>query len=170
LSAGGTATATAIVSSINNLTGTVALGCTAPGDSLATCTVAPAVVSLGGTAQISIATTAATKSVIRSGLSVTSRVIAAGGLCGLFSLCFVRRSRRMAALLVLMFAAVLASGGCGLGQVDSTGNSSGGSGSAGTGTTTSGTPLGTYNFTITAASVNAAVNARHTYTLPVTVQ
>ncbi len=172
LTAGATGTATAVVSAVNNFTGTVALSCTAPADTLTTCAIAPSVVTIGSTAQITISTTANQASAVRPalpGMPIAPQAIAAAGLAGLFSLCFVRR-RRVAALLVVMLAVLLASGGCGTQRVAATNNTSGGSAPPSGGTTTTGSPLGTYNFTVTAASVNAAVNARHNFMLSVTVQ
>jgi hypothetical protein len=173
LSQGSSGTVTALVSGINSFAGSVALGCTAPPSSLMTCSVTPSTVSVGGTAQIKITSTGATSARLSTdpGLPAGPRVLAGAGLGGLLALCLARgRRRRVAALLVLMLAVLLASGGCSLGQVDSTNNSNGGSGGAGGGTTVGGTPLGTYAFTITAASVNASVNVRHNYNLSVTVQ
>jgi hypothetical protein len=172
LTAGSTGTATALVSAVNNFTGTVALSCTAPADTLTTCTIAPSVVTIGSTAQITITTTANKASAIRPalpGMPIVPQAIVAAGMVGLFSLCFVRR-RRVAALFVVMLALLLASGGCGTQRVDSTNNSSGGSAPPGGGPMGNGSPLGTYNFTVTAASGNATVNARHNFMLSVTVQ
>lgn len=174
ISSGKTGTATALVSALNGFTGTVALGCTPPANALTTCTITPATVAAGGTAQLTITTTANTSSLLRPARpgSGSGPVIAVAGLVGLVSLCFARRRGRMAGLLVLMLALLLANGGCGTQQVDTTDNSGGssGGGTGSGGTSNNGTPLGTYSFTVTGASVNAAVNARHNYTLSVTVQ
>jgi hypothetical protein len=169
LTAGATGSATAAVSAVNNFTGTVALSCTAPADTLTTCAIAPSVVTIGSTAHITITTTANQASAIRPalpGMPMAPQAIAAAGLAGLFSLCFVRRRRRVTALFVVMLAVLLASGGCGTQRVDSTNNSSGGSAPPSGGPITTGSPLGTYNFTVTAASVNT----RHNFMLSVTVQ
>ena len=171
ISAGGTGTTTVVVSSINNFAGSVALGCTPPGNSQTTCTVTPSVVMVGGTAQLTVTTTANKTSSRVTAQRFPGSPTVLAGLGGLFVLCFARgRRRRVAALLVLMLGVLLMSGGCGLGQVDSTNNSSGGTGTASGGTTTNGTPLGTYTFTVVGASVNAAVNARHNFNFSVTVQ
>jgi hypothetical protein len=161
VSSGGTAKGVLTVTGVDGYSGSVALGCTMPAGTETTCTVSPALVNTGGAAQFTVSTTKNTASLVRA-LTVP-KVAGAALLEGTLAMCFARRRRRVAALLSLLLIAMLAGGGCT--QVATTDDST----TSGTGTST-GTPLGTLSLTITAATTDLAVNARHTYIIPVTVQ
>ncbi|AFL87693.1 putative protease [Terriglobus roseus DSM 18391] len=147
VSSGGTAKGVLTVTGLNGFSGAIALGCSTSAGTETSCSVSPTVVNTGGTAQITVSTTKNSAALVR---------VAEAGV--LFGLCLVRRRRRLVALLSLLLVVVIAGGGCS--QVAATDSTASGSG----------TPLGTMSLTITAASTDAPVNARHTYVIPVTVQ
>ncbi|WP_212733233.1 Ig-like domain repeat protein [Terriglobus roseus] len=160
LSSGSTGKGVLTVAGLDGYSGAVALACTMPAGTETTCALSSALINTGGTVQFTVSTTKNTALLVRT--LAASRVAGAALFGGLLSVCVLRRRRRVAALLSLLLVAVIAGGGCT--QVAATDDSS-------TGTTTStGTPLGTINLTITAATTDLAVNARHTYVIPVTVQ
>lgn len=158
----------ALVSSSGGFTGNVTLGCTPPGNSQATCTISPASVSVGQSATITI-TTAAPQAKTPGQQSSALRLWTAGTGATLATLIFFVLPRRRpisSLLLVLVAVSLTATVGCGLGTTTTTA-SDGGSGS---GPSNPGTPLGTQNFTITAAGSDSVNTARHTYQYQVTVQ
>jgi trimeric autotransporter adhesin len=158
------------VSGTNGFSGTVNLTCTPPASaSLITCSfgsttsVALNSTTTSGTATLTISTTAPH---VVPGASASLRPhgsgwLAAGGsvlFAGIFLLGAPSRRRRYTVgfglTLLIFFAAGM---GCG-----------GGSSSGGGSMTTPGTPAGTYNVTVTAASTSPAVS--HTATVAVTVK
>ena len=169
VSSGSTATGILTVTGLDGYSGTIALGCSTAADTQSSCALLPSAVATGGTAQFTVTTTKNSASLVRTfaRLPPARKVAGAALLGGLFSLLLARRRKHLAALLVLLLVAMVAGGGCT--QVASTDTST--TITTGTGTTApSGTPLGTMNLTITAASIDSPVNARHTYLIPVNVQ
>ena len=169
VSSGSTATGILTVTGLDGYSGTIALGCSTAADTQSSCTLLPSAVATGGTAQFTVTTTKNSASLVRTfaRLAPARKIAGAALLGGLFSLLLARRRRHPAALLALLLVALIAGGGCT--QVAATDGST--TITTGTGTTApSGTPLGTMNLTITAASIDSPVNARHTYLIPVNVQ
>ena len=160
ISQGGTGQTTVLVTGVSGYSGSVALGCTPPGGSQATCLISPTSVTAGSTAVLTITTTKTTT-------TSSSRVVAGASAAGLIALLLVGgRRRRVAALLVLLLAVGFMSGGCAEDPSATSGNGNSGSG----GTTTPGTPLGTMTFTVTGAALSAPVAAQRTAAVSVTVQ
>ncbi len=159
-----------LVSGSGGYTGTVSLGCAPPGSSEATCSISPASVPIGQSATITITTTAPLSVPSSHHASVASGWTAATGAT-LATLCLFflapRRRSLSSLLLVLLAIGLTANLGCALGVTTTTT----GTGTGGTGTTPSdpGTPLGTENFTITAAGSDGINTARHTFQYQVTV-
>ncbi len=170
-----------LVTASAGYSGTISLGCVPPASSEATCSFAPSSVSAGSTATLTITTTA--PSVARLGPvrgpkgwwpAASGATLAAAILCLL-----PRRSRRLPVLLPLLLASMgsFSMLGCGLGVLGNTASqtvssgstastSSGGSSSTGN----AGSPLGTQNFTITAAGTDGVNVVRHTLQYQVTIQ
>ena len=190
LSQGKSQQVSVLVGASGGFAGAVSLGCLPPSSSEATCSFAPSSVTGGGVTTLTIATTTASADLRHAAMKTkgAGRGDLAPGIAGgmslatLFSLLLPRRSREALlrlgphGLLCMLLAgtAILGSVGCGLGVLGndgSGGNSSSGSGSSG-GTTTgdAGTPLGSQNFTITAAASDGTNTVRHTYQYQVTVQ
>jgi hypothetical protein len=169
VTAGNSVKGTLAIASLNGFTGSIAVSCSTPADTLTTCAIAPQVLATGSMAQFTVTTTknTASASLVRASASTAPRVAFAALLGGVLSLCFARR-RRVAALLLILLVAMIATGGCT--QVSSSETDTIGGGSGSGGTSNNGTPLGTLNLTITAASVDSPIAARHTYLVPVTVQ
>lgn len=158
---GSTGTANIVVGSLNGFTGVVALGCTPPGGTLTSCTVAPSSVSAGSSAIVTFTTAKATAALMPRSAGVALAIAGAGCMC----LLGLRRFR-VASVLLLLIAATIMSGGCT--QTSTTVNTGGNTGTGGT--TSGGTPLGALSFTITGVAVDAPVAARHTSMLQVNVQ
>ncbi len=167
LSQGKSADVTALIGASGGFSGTVSLGCTPPGSSEATCNISPSSVGIGQTATITITTTAARA---LSPGQKTSRLrgwscAAGASLATLFFFLSPRR-RRLPVLLALLCAACLSANlGCAVGSTTTTDSGGGGSDPA-----DPGTPLGTQNYSITAAGSDGVNTVRHTYQFQVTVQ
>ncbi|WP_198137499.1 Ig-like domain repeat protein [Terriglobus sp. TAA 43] len=156
VSQGGSAQINLVVAGVNNFSGTIALGCTAPAGTETTCSINPASVTTGSSAVITINTTKAAAST-----KSASRIAVGASAAGLFALLLMGgRRRRVAALLLVLLGVGLMSGGCG---EDSTSNNGGG-------TTDSGTPLGTLTFQVVGTAVGGPVAASRTAAVSVTVQ
>ena len=157
IASGSTATYPLLLSSLQGLSGSVALACSgAPANSI--CTVNPSTANLGGAYTIS--------ATVQTGQTQTSNFAHPGSPFGarntpaflaLFALpiaCFARR-RRLARLLfsLVMLAALACVAGCGSAR-EIPGSGSGGGGSSST------TPSGTYNLTVnaSAAGLTRSVN------------
>jgi hypothetical protein len=170
VTAGNSVKGTLAIASLSGFTGPIAVSCSVPAGTLTTCTVAPQTLATGSTAQFTVTTTknTASASLVRAAGPTAPQVAFAAVLGGVLSLCFARRRRRIAALFLILLAAMVAAGGCT--QVSSSETETIGGGSGSGGTSNNGTPLGTLNLTITAASVDAPITTRHTYVVPVTVQ
>jgi hypothetical protein len=168
---GGTATSTVTVTSATNYTGTVTLGCsltTAPTNASYTPTCAPSGTVVmtngvaGGTATLTISTTAATSELVWPKLGNRGRgwTGAGGGvvLAFLVLLGVPRRKRNWLSMLgvLVMMAALGSLAGCG------------GGGSSSSGTGISGTTAGTYTFTVTGTG-NDTASTTATTTFTVTV-
>ncbi len=162
-----------IVTNSGGFTGSVSLGCTPPSSSQASCEISPVSITGSGTATMTITTAAPA---VRSG---SERAAATPGLRGAATgltlaavLAFLSplRRRRIPSLLALLLAAALSSNlGCGTGLVADSGSGSGSGG--GTATSASpGTPLGTANYTITAAGSDGTNTVRRSFQYQVTVQ
>jgi len=165
VAAGSTATGTLKLTSLNGFTGAITLSCAAPASIAAaggtTCTVtSPVTLAAAGTATatVSITTTARTSAsglgaLPGSGMGRASLamllVVMAGGL---FAVRRAGRNVRVGGLLMLLFVLAMGLGGCG----DSKSN-------AGSST---GTPAGTYGYTVSATSGSLT----HTETVNLTVQ
>ena len=182
---------TVLVGSSGGFAGTVVLGCVPPASSEASCSFSPSSITGGGATLLTITTTAASANVRHVARAASQSKPGGGttgslapGLTGAISLATLvclslpRRGRKVAfrlgtrGLLTLMIAVTMIAGstGCGLGIVGS-GNGATTGDSSGTGTTgNSGTPLGTQNFTITAAASDGVNTVSHTYQYQVTVQ
>ena len=191
LSQGKSQQVTVLVGSSGGFTGTVVLGCLPPAASEASCSFSPSSITGGGATLLTITTTSASADVrhaahaaVRSDSGGVAPGGLAPGLTGAVSLAalaclFLPRRSRMVLLrlgtrglltLLVGFTLTLGSTGCGLGIVGS-GNGSTTGDSSGTGTTgNAGTPLGTQNFTITAAASDGVNAVSHTYQYQVTVQ
>ena len=167
---GQSAEVTALVGSSGGFSGNVSLGCAPPGSSEATCTISPASVSSGQSATITIVTTAAKSA--RSGQqrsTIEGWTYATGASLAAMLFFAAPRRRPLSSLLLLLLAAGLTANlGCGLDTTNASSTNPGGTG----GTTPSdpGTPLGTQNYTITAAGSDGVNTVRHTYQYQVTVQ
>jgi len=157
VSQGNSATATLTVTGLSGFTGTVTLSCTPPAATLTTCSVSPATLTAGGTAILSIATTAPH--------AVGSQSAGLGGLglgasfAALLGLLLLPRRRRPALLALIALCGLFSAAGCGSGPS--------GSGSIGG---TGGSPLGTQVFTIVAAGSDGISTNRHNYQFQVTIQ
>jgi len=163
VAAGAAATSTITVAPTPGFTGTVNFSCsiTGGGSPKPTCTFAPSSVTNGGTATVTVNTTAA--HVASGGASGRSSSgfgwLTAGGtlFVGIFLVGVPSRQRRRLAGLGLMLLVCFAAGfGCG-----------GGSGNSNT-TPSGGTPAGTFAITVTAKST--APTLSHTAALTLTVQ
>ena len=159
-----------LVNGSGGFAGAVTLGCTPPSGSNATCSFSPASITGPGAATLTITTAASATPAIQARRSSPMRTAAGATLAGLLCLVLPRRRRVISSLLILLLCvSVLGVQGCGLGV---TGTTDSGSNSTGSGPTTSdpGTPLGTQNYTITAAGSDGVNVVRHTYQYQVTVQ
>lgn len=167
---GKAAQASGTVSVSGGFSGTVSFGCTPPANSEATCNFSPASVTGGGATTLSITTTAP-RSVPLRGQTSSRLASATGATFATLLFLLLPRRRSLAALLLLLLAAgITANLGCGTST--STVNSTTTTSSSATGTTPAdpGTPLGTQNFTITAAGTDGVNTVRHTYQYQVTIQ
>ena len=173
VSQGKSAQVSVIVTNSGGFSGSVSLGCTPPSSSQAICAFSPASITGPGSANLTITTAApqAIQGTARSMIVSTGWHAAAGlALAGLGFAFLPRRRRTLPSLLTILLAVSLAGGsGCGTGLSTQTGATSG-SGSSGSGPVASGTPLGTGNYTITAAGSDGVNTVRHTYQYQVTVQ
>ena len=156
---GAAGSVTVIVGSLNNFTGTVALGCMPPGGTLTACSVTPNSVAAGSTAVLTITSTKSTAKLMPGPTTALAAVAGLGAMC-LMGL----RRYRVASVLVLLLAVVMMGGGCT--QVASTGDSGGNEGAGGS--SNNGTPLGTLSFTVTGVAVDAPIAARHSSVVQVT--
>ena len=168
---------TVFVGNSGGFSGTVSLGCTPPSSSEATCTFAPSTVTGGGATTLTITTvTAQASSRPTPGQRAGLWTAAAGTtLTGFVLLLVPGGRRRLPSLLAVLFAIALSANvGCGIGVTGTSSSASSGSGSdsgSGSGSSgDSGTPLGTQNYTITAAATDGVNTIRHTYQYQVTVQ
>jgi hypothetical protein len=161
VSRGGSVTTTIAATPIDQFNGTITMSCAPPGDILTTCTIAPATLSGGGSAILTITTTAAGKSI--GGVQAALRLTGGTMLSMLFFFAIPRGRRRKLRSAVLVALAVFALGiasniGCG-NSISTTGTT----------TTSGGTPLGTAVFTVTAQGQETIGTNRHSYPLQVTV-
>jgi hypothetical protein len=136
-------------------TSTIALGCTPPPDALITCSLSQTSLTGGGTAALTIVTTAGTTARNRlSGFKTLGGISLAALLC--FLLPGRNRSRLPGLLLALIALAVsLQLSGC---TTSSVGTPTG-----------PGTPLGTLNLTLNTAASNGITSISHDYAYQVTV-
>ena len=174
---GKTQQVSALVNASGGFTGSVSLGCVPPASSQTTCSFSPSAVSGGQSATLTITTAAPSSALSQPQRSRLWPVASAASLALVFILVSPIRSRRLPTLLTFLFAAALSlsSLGCGMGATGTTstpGQGNSGSSGNGSGTTAgnSGTPLGTQNFTITAAASDGVNTVRHTLRYQVTVQ
>ncbi len=163
VTAGQTATASLIVSSMSGFAGTVVFTCSVPASmSEASCSATSAQItaSSGASSTLTVNTTAAhtVASSARPGRWMASRIGAV--FAGFILLGVPKVKRRRAGLLALFILLLLLLG------ITSCGGSSSGSGSTGGKQMDAGTPAGTYSLTLTAASGTAS----HTMNVSVTVQ
>ena len=169
LTQGKSAQVTAILGASGGFTGTVSLGCTPPGSSEATCNISPSTISIGQSATINVTTTAprAVPSHHQASLIRGWSATAGASLATLlfFLLPTTRRRRLSTLLLALIAVSLTANLGCGLGTTTTTPP-----GDTGSNPSDPGTPLGTQNYTITAAGSDGVNTVRHTYQYQVTVQ
>ncbi|MGH9540041.1 MAG: S53 family peptidase [Terriglobales bacterium] len=162
-------TSTITVNATNGFSGTVTLTCTPPASSaLITCSFGSAdsvtldSTNSSGTATLSITTTAAhvqpgTSAAVQSPRGWGWVPASSALFAGILFMGVPSRRRRMAGLGLVLLVCVAAGAGCG-------GGSSSGGGSSKTG----GTPAGSYNVVVTAASTSPAVS--RTVNVTVTVQ
>ncbi len=167
LNQGRTAQVVTTIGLVNGFNGSVAFGCTPPPNSEASCSFSPATVVGAGSSTLTIITAGpqtqvSHRTVSRAGPGAPAAITLALASGLLFNL--RRRSHLPSLLLALLASACLGSAlGCGL--VTTAGNNSP------TPTPSNpGTPLGTQNFTITAAGSDGVSTARHTFSYQVTVQ
>ncbi len=169
LSQGKSAQIVATMGLVNGFNGTVAFGCTPPPNSESSCSFSPASVTGAGSTTLTIITaspqTQATRQTPIRNQPGASAVIAMSLVSGLLlPLPLGRRSRLPSLLLALLASACLSAAlGCGL-------ISTAGKDTPAPTPTDPGTPLGTQNFTITAAGSDGVSTARHTFSYQVTVQ
>ena len=169
---GGSATVGLVVSNIGSFSDTLQFGCKVPGGTQITCTFSPATLTGSGTTILTLQTAGATAAVVRG----KAEGIRSGGALyiavasGMLLLCVPRLRHNTGALLALVLCAGIVSGGCGLGMVDATNNSSGTSTGTLSGAGAGATPLGTQVLQITVASTNALTPVVHSCSLQVTVQ
>lgn len=170
VAAGATGTASLVFTPVNGFSGTIATTCTAQGAAPAgvSCT-PPAGFALSGTAavnqSVSFTTTARTAAGGFAPGSITRSPWSAALVLGLAGLMMflagrTRRLARLSGLLMLLLAIFLPAIGCSGGG----GNNGGGGGGGGGGTT--GTPAGTYTYTVTATSGSTS----HAETVKLVVQ
>ncbi len=169
LAQGKSAQVTAILGASGGFAGTVSLGCTPPSSSEASCNISPSSISIGQTATVTITTTAPRSvSPGQQASRLGGWTCATGAtLATLFFFLAPRRRPLTALLLVLCAVTLTANLGCGLGTTTTTAPGGGGTGSN---PADPGTPLGTQNYTITAAGSDRVNSVRHTYQYQVTVQ
>ncbi len=155
LTPGETGAVTLQVNATSGFSGSIALGCTPPPDTLITCSLSQASLSGGGTVQLTINTVAApTAKNDLPGLRTFGGVSLAALLCWMLP---GRNRRRLPGLLLVLLALAASAqlSGCGSGTV---GTPLGG-----------GTPLGTVNLTIDTAASNGTTGVSHDYSYQVTV-
>jgi hypothetical protein len=157
VSQGGSAHTALTVAALNGFVGTVTLSCSSPADTLTTCSVSPATLTAGGTATLSIATTAAHG--IESQRAGLSRLGLGVSFAALFGLLLLPRRRRPSLLALVALCGLLGAVGCGAGTPN-TGTIGG----------TGGSPLGTQVITVVTAGSDGITTNRHTYQFQVTVQ
>ena len=164
LSQGGTAQVVTTIGLVNGFSGAVAFGCTPPPNSEASCSFSPASITGAGSSTLTIITAQPQTQARRQTLSRNKPAALTLALASCLLLPLTRRSRLPSLLLGLLASACLGSAlGCNL--MTPPGNT--------TPTPTPadpGTPLGTQNFTITAAGSDGISTARHTFSYQVTVQ
>jgi hypothetical protein len=175
VSRGASAQTTATVNIVGGFSGTLALACTPPGDSQATCSFSPAVLTGAGQTVLTITTTApslknpsgpqarTTPLTPRHAAEQAALRLSAGSMLGmLFWIAIPRRRRRLSAivLLALAFFATGVTANLGCGNTVSTAPATISSG---------GSPLGTDIFTITASGQETLGTDRHNYPLQVTI-
>ncbi|MEO6923006.1 MAG: Ig-like domain-containing protein, partial [Bryocella sp.] len=164
---GGGGSSTLTITPVNGFSGQVVLGCTAPGGAGITCSISPASITTGGTAMLSMTTTAAKAQMDPPNWHGRDAVVAFAGLSltALFGGLLLPRRRRWPLLLLLAVASLGTVGiiGCTTQGVVNT------QGIPGTGSS-SGTPLGTQLLTITTQGTDGVTVTRHNSNFPVTVQ
>ena len=169
LDQGKSAEVTAIVGASGGFSGTVSLGCTPPGSSEATCNISPSSVAIGQTTTITITTAAprAARSGHQARLLPDWKSTGGASFAVLLLFAFVPRRRSRSALLILLVGISLtAAVGCGLQTTTNPAPPS----PPGSTPSDPGTPLGTQNYTVTAAGSDGVNTVRHTYAYQVTVQ
>jgi len=154
---GGTGTSSIVVDARNGYSGTVTFTCTAPASALITCSVAGSPVTLSssttsGTATLTV-NTSSHAALHPSGVPLWF-VSGGGVLAGVFVLAIPARRRRWPVALALLTVALLAAAvGCGGSSSSSSSKSAG-------------TPVGTYNVTVTGTDGTTS----HTSTVAVVVK
>ncbi len=166
---------TVLVGASGGFTGTVSLGCLPPASSEATCSFAPSSTTGGGSTVLTIATTAASAAAqqsFRRQPGLPTAWIGGSSLAALLFLVLPRRRQSLPWLLAFLLTTSMVMGtlGCGLGTQSSSNGGSSGTSNGGSSGGDPGTPLGTQNFTITAAASDGVNIVRHTYQYQVTVQ
>ncbi len=169
LAQGKSAQVTAILGASGGFAGTVSLGCTPPSSSEATCNISPSSISIGQTATVTITTTAPRSvSPAQQASRLGGWTAATGATLATLIFFLAPRRRPLPALLLVLCAVTLTANlGCGLGTTTTAAPPGGGTGSN---PADPGTPLGTQNYTITAAGSDGVNSVRHTYQYQVTVQ
>ncbi len=168
LSQGKTAQIVTTIGLVNGFNGTVAFGCTPPANSESSCSFSPASVTGAGSSTLTIVT-ASPQTEARRRTPIRNQPGAAGItlslVCGLLLPLRLCRRSRLPSLLLALIASSCVSAALGCGLVSTAGNDP----PAPT-PSDPGTPLGTQNFTITAAGSDGVSTARHTFSYQVTVQ
>jgi hypothetical protein len=155
LNQGATGTVTLLVNASTGFTGTIALGCTPPANTLITCSLSQTSLAGGGSSVLTIKTVAGAKAQnLRPGLRTFGGISLAALL---FFLVPIRNRRRLPGLLLVLLAlaAFVPLSGC---STTSVGSPVGG-----------GTPLGTVNLTINTATSNGTTAVTHDYSYQVTI-
>jgi hypothetical protein len=155
LTPGETGTVVLQVNAIAGFTGTIAIGCTPPPDTLITCSLSQTALTGGGTSVLTISTVAAPVAETHTpGFKTVAGVSLAALLCFLLP---GRNRRRLPGLLLALVALALSVNlaGCSTNVV---GTPVGG-----------GTPLGTVNLTINTAASNGSTGIAHDYSYQVTI-
>lgn len=168
LSQGKSAQIVTTIGLVNGFNGTVAFGCTPPPNSESSCSFSPASVTGAGSTTLTIIT-ASPQTQARRQTPIRNQpgaaVITLPLVCGLLLPLPLRRRSRLPSLLLALIASACLSAALGCGLVSTAGNNT----PAPT-PSDPGTPLGTQNFTITAAGSDGVSTARHTFSYQVTVQ
>lgn len=168
VSQGKSAQGSLLLGASGGFSGNVGLGCTPPGSSEAICSISPSSIAVGQSATITITTTAP-----RSVSSGQQARAVDGWSCAtgitfatLFFFLSPRRRPLASLVLVLLAVSLTANLGCGIGVTTTAAPVSG----TGSNPADPGTPLGTQNYTITAAGSDGVNTVRHTVQYQVTVQ